>query len=132
MPHFTTSKAFRLVITAFGVLFSLVALISAFSLLSARTVKAVVLFKSITDSGELTNRAYVNWGVIHWLQPGDLPSPPKEGDSVTILAIGKSGTVKFSHSYWRAWTWTGGFAVVGFAFTLGGLLVLREVELKRS
>ena len=128
MTHITIRETIRLLTVALGVLCVLVAVVSSSSLLCARTEQGVVEFHSTLIRGEPTNLAIVVWGsgVVLRLEPGDLPLPPKAGDPVTVLAIGKAGTLKSGRSFWRAWMWTGGFAAAGVTLVVGGVYALRH------
>jgi hypothetical protein len=127
MTHLTTREIIRLVMVAFGAVSSLVALIWSFSLLSARAERGLVEIHSGLEHGEMTNVAYVVWGHgMHLrLEPGELSTPLKAGESVTVLAFGKGGTLRFGRSFWREWRSVGAFVVTGVALVIGGLYVLR-------
>jgi hypothetical protein len=128
MTQMTIREMIRLVMVAFGVLSSVVGVIWMLSLLSARTEHGVIEIRSKLEHGERTNVAYVVWGRgMHLrLQPGDYRIPPMAGDSVSVLAYGKAGTLKFGRSFWTDWKQAGGFAAVGLALLLVGLYVLRH------
>jgi hypothetical protein len=103
MAQMTMREAFRLVTVAIGVLSLFVASIWLLALLTARTENGVVEIRTMLERGETTNVAYVVWGggVNLRLQPIDHSAPLKAGDSIPVLVYGKSGTVKFGHSFWR-------------------------------
>src|SRR2546430_8378908 len=108
MTRMTIREMSRLLLVAFGVVFLLIAIVTALPLLCARTEHGVVEFHSTVIRGEPTNLALVVWGsgmVLH-LEPGDLSPPPKAGDSVTVLAIGKTGMLNSGRSFRRTWAWT--------------------------
>jgi|SRR2546421_5562294 len=128
MTHITIRETTRLLMLAFGVLFALVAVVSGFSLVCAQTEHGVVEFHSTLVRGEPINVAIVVWGngVVLWLEPGDLPVRPTAGDTITVLAIGKGGMLKSGRSFWKAWKWTGSFAMAGVALIIGGMYVLRH------
>jgi hypothetical protein len=113
---------------ACGVVCLLIDALFTFPLLLARSERGTVEYHSTLVRGEPTNLAIVVWGseVVLHLESGDISPPPKAGDSVTVLIIGKGGTLKYGRSYWSALTWAGGFAVVGIGLVIGGLYVLRH------
>ena len=121
----TIREMTRLLLVGFGVVCALIALIIAMTLLCARTEQGVIRFQSMLVHGEPTNLPYADWGVVLWLESGDLSSQPKAGDSVTVLALGKTGLLKYGRSFWRAWTFAGGFAASGLSLVICGLYVLR-------
>jgi hypothetical protein len=134
MIHITIREATRLLFVAFGVLCLLAAIISSLSMLCARTEQGVIRIYSTLQRGEPTNVAEVVWGSgVHLrLEDGDLRTPPKEGDSATVVAIGKAGTLRRGRSFWRAWMWTGAFAATGAAFIIGGLYIVRRQPLSHE
>ena len=129
MTRITIWETTRLLMVAFGVVCALLAIIIAMPLLSARKEQGVIKFHSTLVRGEPTNLAYVDWGVALWLEPGDLPSAPKEGDSVTVLAIGKTGMLRSGRSFWRTWMLIGGLAATAVALIIGGWYFLRRQPL---
>src|SRR2546423_4898625 len=128
MTRLTIREMRRLLMVALGVVCVLIAIVTALRLLCARTEHGVVEFHSTLIRGEPTNLALVVWGsgiVLH-LESGDLSPLPKAGDSVTVLAIGKTGMLNSGRAFRRAWTWTRGVAVVGIALIISGLLAVRH------
>ena len=118
----------RFILVACG-LFCLVSSgIFASVLLRARTESGVVMFSQKIEDGQSTNNPYVLWGnrVVLHTEPHDWFSPPKAGDSVTVLVFGKDSMVKFERPFWRAWEWTAGWCVLGVASIIAGLWVLRN------
>jgi|ERR1051326_2613143 hypothetical protein len=128
MGRTTIREAIRLLMVAFGVVCALIAVLVTLPLLLARSESGTVEFHSTLVRGEVTNLPIVVWGggVALRLDPGDISPSPKAGDLVTVLVIGKGGTLKYGRSYWSTLTWAGGFAAVGFALIIGGLYVLRH------
>jgi hypothetical protein len=129
LKRMTPRELTRLLMVTFGVVCVSLAIIIALPLLGARTERGVIKFDSTPVRGVPTNRPYVDWGVALRLETGDLPNPPKAGDSVKVLAIGKAGMLKSGRSFRRAWTWTGGFVVAGLALIIGGIYILRRQPL---
>ena len=128
MTHITMREATRLLFVACGVLSAAVSIISAMSLLCARSEPGVVKFYSELHRGEPTNVAYIVWGTgMHLrLESGDRPTPPKAGDNASVLVFGKAGTLKFGRAFWRAWTWILSFGVIGVVLLISGLFIMRH------
>jgi len=128
MTRITIRETAQLLMVAAGVVCTVSGILVALPLLCARTEHGVVELHSTLIRGEPTNLAIIVWGsgVVLHLKPGDLTPPPKVGDPVTLLAIGKTGMLRSGRSFRRAWTWAGGLAVAGVALIIGGLYVLRH------
>jgi hypothetical protein len=134
MKRYSVREVLRLILVACGVLCLVPAVIVALVLVCSRSEPGVVKFYQTFQDGLPRNYPYVLWGNGMCLdtEPHDWFSPPKAGDSVTVLAIGKAGLLKFGRPYWRAWAWTAGFCVVGAVLVIAGLRALRFQRPKKS
>ena len=128
-------EAIRLLLVAVGVLCCLVGFMPVLGLLCSEAVPGRVRVASKLYHGEETNYAYVlvgsvdgKGGAIVNPEPGDWPSPPKDGDSVTVLFGGggeKGAMLKSSRAFWRVWGWAVEVGSVGIALVVTGLFVFR-------
>src|SRR5262252_9920425 len=107
MTRMTIRETTRLLMVAFGTVCALIAAFITVPLLVAHSEPGTVEFHPTLVRGEQTNLPIVIWGsgVVLHLESGDISPPPKAGDSVTVLAYGKGGTMKYGRSYWSALTW---------------------------
>jgi hypothetical protein len=130
--------AIRLLSVAAGIVCAGVAGIIAAGFLFYRTEPGVVRFGSRIDRGVETNFPYVVWGqsnhrggIATHPEADDWTSPPKEGDSVTVL-IGpwsppKSAMLNSSHALWKVCRWAVGFGAVGIILIVNGLFIVRPI-----
>ena len=134
MTYITIREAVRLLSVAVGVCCCAVAGIITVRLSLLRSEPGVVGFGSTINRGVETNYAYVVWGrsgtgggIVAHPEPGDWSSPPREGDTVTVL-VGPGGAknamLKSSRALWRVCRWAVAFGVIGVVLIVTGLVII--------